>query len=245
MKPCSIAPALLSLCLAWITPSCQKHAPGEPPVTLSPDGVPCVNLPADQVDLLEVEPAHPLIIQGVVSALREEQSSLLESFFLSTAHAFTLEQESSLEGARIELFEVPRAPLPDTLPEPLLSTTSDRRGRYCLVLPHPIEQRESSLFLLVATPAQENLPPMRQVLTHSFDADLNAMSEAFTQALSPHLSTRLTNAHLLNMRTLGETRLGLLSPDLLDGIQTQRALIERAVERLQHDDDVRGALSLK
>lgn len=233
--PCSLLATLL-----WLA-ACSS--PKEPPVTPSPNGVPCVNLPADHVNLLEANaPAHPLIVQGVTSALLPEQSSLLDSLFFSKAYAFALEQETAIEGARIELFEIPRGPIPEELPPPLLSTTSDRQGRYCLVLPHPPD--EGALFLLVANPKQTELPSMRQVITHSFDADLNAMSEAITRTLSPHLSSpALTNARILNARTLSETRLGLLSPDLLDGIATQEALIARATERLRHDVTLQSALA--
>ena len=243
MKP-SCAHALPLFLLLLLAPAgCTNHS-SSPPTTTSPDGVPCVNLPADRVDLLMASaPAHPLILRGVARALQDGRSSSLNSLFLSEAYAFPLEAEQPLQGARIDLFEVPRAPLPDvsSLKQPLLSATSDAQGRYCLVLPHEVTR--DALFLLVATPAQADLPPLRQLITHSFDPHLNAMSEAFTRAISPHLSARLTDQQILNVRTLGETRLGLLSPDLLDGIRTQEALIERAVERLQHDEAIQAALS--
>ncbi len=225
----------LTLCLTslLLLLSC-KNAPED---LITPDGVRCANLPAHKAHLLEQN--HPLIIQGTLHSLPTPQASLLPSF-ISTAHAYALEQEKPLPNQTISLYYLDLRH-PTTLPEPALSTTTNKDGKFCIAAPS--EPTTNQVILLQATP--DGTPTLRHIAPYSFHANINATSEALTQLViaSPEdTRSNLSNTTLLNLQTLAESRVGLLSPVKVTPDDSQKSLIQKISKTLQKDPQIQSLL---
>ena len=124
--------------------------------------------------------------------------------------------------------------------EPLVSTTTDAQGRFCLRVPddHAIG---AGLALSAATPSG----PLRRVLATRADASLDAQSEARYRVLeaSGVDFTRLGGPAYLNWRTVADTRLGLLGEVEQDTARGLGVLVDELTAELKRGERVKDALA--
>lgn len=220
------------LCLPAI--ACDNATPSTPDA----DGVPCVGLPIHTRALLN--DAHPFIYRGTVSAISAPQATGWLDHLIPSAHAYALDGESPVAGARVtmtyeDLTKPERKPLQNKY-----DTTTDPQGRFCIVAPRAPAARET----IVLTASKGELV-MRQLGVHSFDADINAASEAATRTAIGHArraQSSLSPAQWLNLRTLEDTRIGLLSPVDATSFVTHEALVTHLITLIEGDPEIAAIL---
>lgn len=218
MKTCPlITPALLA---ALLLTACKEPAI---PSAMHPDGVTCVGATPAQ---LAPETPHARLFFGQVRAPLQAPaaSGMLRELLVPSAHAFALDGEQPLVGARVVLTRIDAQG--NMLPHPLLSTRTDEQGRYCLLAP-AAWQEDARGWMLVAY--HEEVIPLRQLALAAHDADLNTSTEALVQVASDQgltLST-ITPSRWLNMRTVADTATGLFGQvEVASGEHIMRVLLK-------------------
>ncbi len=214
--------------------------PSSPAATPNKEGVPCIGLPEHKANLLDTN--HPYIFQGTVNALPSTTSTVLD-LFIPSAHAYALEAEHPVANTQVHITYV-NAITGERSGEPVsYHATTDARGRFCIVAPRRPEAGE-----LIVLEATHDALKMRQIGLHSFDAHINAMSEAATRhalAYNTRAGAPLTPTQWLNLRTLVDTRTGLLSPVNAASMTSQEELITAIHTLLEADPEVTELLRPK
>ena len=228
-----------ALALVLLSAACRE---GALPQTPDPQGVRCVGLPKARAALLDAH--HPLIYRGVVSSLPPRSPKrgllLLERLFaLPVASAYALPGESPQGGARVTLtLYDAKGALSKPAPR---STESDAQGRFCLVAPRAAGPGQ--WYVLEAVSQTEGWR-QRQLALHSFDADINASSEALSALAlkAKTLERQDASARWLNLRALADSRLGLLAPLDASRYASQPELIAAVRAALSEDEAIASLL---
>jgi hypothetical protein len=188
--------------------SCAQD-PSSLPDAGDPDRPPCVGATRAQA----LAPDDPLVWRGVVSSTARKPTSA-STWLIPTAHAVELPGEAPTAHATVT------ARLPDS-PLPAITTTTDRLGRYCLRI-HPA-WADQPWALSATLPDHTTL---RTIPHLPATIDLNTQTEAMFLTLTQAGVDPLTlppNARL-NLHTVADTALTLLSPTALNDLSPADAI---------------------
>lgn len=213
--------SLLFVCL----PACKPAEKAK-----NQDGVECVGASAEVVAM---DPPHKNLFYGEVRAPAAVAKEVVPAkqgwleHLIPTAHAFALEGEEPVAGAKVAL--VP----PRQIKTSGVFATTDAQGRYCFLAPTVWLHDEG--WMLEATWGEHKLR-QRAVFTH--DADINVSSEALVrvwekQGLKP---ARPEPEAWLNARTVADTQIGLMKEIALKEGESLEALIARIEKALVEDE---------
>lgn len=224
-----IGVVILSACAPTPEPDSAARADGPEP------GLVCAGASVDEARTER----HPKVVRGVVKAPPAAQAARGPALELvASAHAFAMEFEVPVSGAPVSLRKVDASGAPRG--EPLVSTTTDAQGRFCVRVPdeHAIGV---GLALFATTPSG----PLRRVLVTRADASLDAQSEARYRVLARAGVDfeRLEVPAYLNWRTVADTRLGLLGEVDQDTARPLDALLTELTAELERGERVKDALA--
>lgn len=175
---------------------------------------------------------------------REQKSgfSAVVSYVFTTgwlvppAHAAPLDGELPVPGVQVELYQV--GPDGGQVGETLAQATTNAIGQWCLRLPPGVEAGPQ-LMLQARTDAPEAKDVrLRRSLAAEFSTDISSGSEALTRLLQEHKVdfTKLAHATYLNMESIADTRMDLLTPVKLQPGMTAQQAVEQILNTLREDE---------
>lgn len=193
------------------------------------DGVECVGASAEVVAM---DPPHKRLFYGEVrapssaQAATPEKQGLLDRL-IPSAHAFALEGEEPVAGAKVALRP------PRQIKTSGAFATTDEKGRYCFLAPSAWLGDEG--WMLEATWGDHKL---RQRAVFPHDADINVSSEALVRVWEAQEfeSNKPAPEAWLNARTVADTQIGLMKEIELKKGESLEALIERIKKALVEDE---------
>lgn len=153
-------------------------------------------------------------------------------WLIRPVHAAQLEGELPVPEAIVELFAV--GPAGERTGEVLAQTTTNAIGQWCLRLPQGVQagtqmMLQARMGAVGADTTGAGKVRLRRSLAAEFSTDIYSGSEALTQFLQEHRVdfTKIPQATYLNMESIADTRMDLLSPVRLQpGVATQQAVGE-------------------
>ena len=205
--------------------SCKESAKNK-------DGVVCKGA---SEEIVAMDPPHKWLMTGVVRAPAAslppaKEGSDAQGFLdtlIPSAHAFALEDEKPVAGAKIHLKPPREIKLSGVF------TETDAQGRYCLLASDVWEP--DGVWMITATWEGGTLR-QRAVFTH--DVDLNAASEALVRVWEKggFEASQPEPEAWLNARTIADTRLGLMEGVELKEGESLDDLIGRMEKALTEDE---------
>lgn len=194
--------------------------------TVGPDpGVVCAGASLEEASAK----SHPALLRGTVKAPQLQASGVS---WIRAAHAYALDFETPVPDARVWLV--------DAQGRELMSTRTGPRGRWCLRVP-----RGHKLAPRMMLHAQRDGLRLRHIAAYPFDTEISSMSEALVRALERAKVSRaaISSEQFLNLRTLADTAVGLMS-----GMDTKKArgsdaLITEMLGVIEGDARVQASLA--
>ena len=210
-----LLPPLLLLALSCQAPDDASRPDGPDP------GVVCAGASMEEARAK----THPAILRGTVRAPQAVSSFSL----IPSAHAYALDFETPIAGATVRLEDASGAAL--------VTTRTGPRGRWCLRVP-----RGHALGPQMTLAAERGELRLRHVAAFRFDTEISAMSEALVRVIERAGTRRadLTHTQWLNLRTLTDTAVGLMSGMETEEAREVEALISEMQRAIEADARVRA-----